>query len=68
MILVESSCAMVMGLCGVGAFMATLYPPTFAFGSECIKGSDLACGAMNFIGAIGGTITPAVVAFVAEKT
>lgn len=68
MISVETSWAVVLGLCGVGAFMATLYPTAFAFGSDCIKGSDLGCGVMNFIGAIGGTITPALVGLVAEKT
>ena len=60
--------AVVTGLMGVGAFMATLYPTAFAFGSDCIKGSDLGCGAMNFIGAVGGTVTPALVGFVAERT
>lgn len=60
--------AVVLGLCGVGAFMATLYPTAFAFGSDAIKGSDLGCGVMSFIGAVGGTVTPALVGLVAERT
>lgn len=60
--------AVVLGLMGVGAFMATLYPTAFAFGSDSIKGSDLGCGVMNFIGAVGGVIAPALVGFAAERT
>lgn len=57
-----------LGLMGVGTFMATLYPTAFAFGSDHIKGNDLGCGLMNFIGAIGGAISPAMVGFAAERT
>lgn len=60
--------AVVLGLGGVGAFMATLYPTAFAFGSECVKGDDLGCGVMNFLGAVGGVIAPALVGLVAERT
>ena len=60
--------AVVLGLMGVGAFMATLYPTAFAFGSEHIKGNDLGCGVMNFIGAVGGAVAPALVGFTAERT
>jgi len=64
----RSPAAAVLGLIGVGAFMATLYPTAFAFGSECIKGNDLGCGVMNFIGAVGGALTPSLVGFVAQRT
>ena len=60
--------AVVLGLAGVGAFMATLYPTAFAFGSDSIKGNDLGCGVMNFIGAVGGAVAPAMVGSVAERT
>lgn len=60
--------AVALGLMGVGAFMATLYPTAFAFGSDHIKGNDLGCGLMNFIGAVGGAIAPAMVGFAAERT
>lgn len=68
MLSAKEAWAVMLGLAGVGAFMATLYPTAFAFGSDHIKGNDLGCGTMNFIGAVGGTIAPALVGFVAEKT
>lgn len=57
----------ILGLTGVGFFMATIYPTAFAFGSECIKGNDLGCSIMIFAGSTGGIITPALVGFVAES-
>lgn len=57
----------IVGLIGVGFFMATIYPTAFAFGSECIKGNDLGCSIMIFTGSAGGIITPALVGFVAEQ-
>ena len=57
----------ILGLTGVGFFMATIYPTAFAFGSECIKGNDLGCSIMIFAGSTGGVITPALVGFVAES-
>ena len=57
----------VLGLVGVGFFMATIYPTAFAFGSDCIKGNDLGCSIMIFTGSAGGIITPAMVGFVAER-
>lgn len=57
----------VLGLVGVGFFMATIYPTAFAFGSDCIKGNDLGCSIMIFTGSAGGIITPALVGFVAER-
>lgn len=56
----------ILGLSGVGLFMATIYPTAFAFGSDCIKGNDLGCSIMIFTGSVGGIITPALVGFVAE--
>jgi len=57
----------ILGLIGVGFFMATIYPTAFAFGSDCIKGNDLGCSIMIFTGSAGGIITPALVGFVAEQ-
>lgn len=56
----------VIGIMGVGLFMATIYPTAFAFGSACIKGNDLGCSAMIFTGSAGGILTPALVGMVAE--
>ena len=64
----QDPAVVVLALAGVGAFMATLYPTAFSFGSGAIKGNDLGSGAMNLIGAIGGILAPALVGFVAEKT
>ncbi len=58
----------IAGLMGVGAFMATIYPTAFAFGSDCVRGNDLGCSIMIFSGSAGGIITPALVGFVAERT
>lgn len=60
--------AVVLGLMGVGAFMATLYPTAFAFGSDGMKGNDLGCGMINFVGALGGVFGPAMVGVAAERT
>ena len=57
----------ILGLVGVGLFMATIYPTAFAFGSDCIRGNDLGCSIMIFTGSAGGIITPALVGFVAES-
>lgn len=57
----------VLGLMGVGLFMATIYPTAFAFGSDCIRGNDLGCSIMIFTGSAGGIITPALVGLVAER-
>ena len=58
----------VIGLMGVGLFMATIYPSAFAFGSESIRGNDLGCSIMILCGSIGGVLTPALVGFVAERS
>ncbi len=57
----------VLGLIGVGLFMATIYPTAFAFGSDCIRGNDLGCSVMIFTGSVGGIVTPALVGLVAER-
>lgn len=57
----------IIGIIGIGFFMATIYPTAFAFGSDCIKGNDLGASTMIFTGSVGGIITPAIVGFVAEQ-
>ncbi len=57
----------VLGLIGVGLFMATIYPTAFAFGSDCIRGNDLGYSIMIFTGSVGGIVTPALVGLVAER-
>ena len=57
----------ILGLIGVGLFMATIYPTAFAFGSDCIRGNDLGCSIMIFTGSVGGIITPFLVGQVAER-
>lgn len=63
----RSPLPIVLGLMGVGLFMATIYPTAFAFGSDCIRGNDLGCSIMIFTGSAGGIITPALVGLVAER-
>lgn len=57
----------ILGLVGVGLFMATIYPTAFAFGSDCIRGNDLGCSIMIFTGSVGGIVTPFLVGQVAER-
>ena len=57
----------ILGLVGVGFFMATIYPTALAFGSDSIKGNDLGCSIMIFTGSAGGIVTPAMVGLVAER-
>lgn len=57
----------ILGLVGVGLFMATIYPSAFAFGSDCIRGNDLGCSVMIFTGSLGGVVTPFLVGQVAER-
>lgn len=63
----RSPALIVLGLMGVGLFMATIYPTAFAFGSDCIRGNDLGCSVMIFAGSAGGILTPALVGLVAER-
>ena len=57
----------VIGIMGVGLFMATIYTCAFSFGSECVKGNEFGCSIMIFAGSLGGVITPMLVGLVAEK-
>lgn len=63
----SSALFVILGLMGVGLFMASIYPTAFALGSECVKGNDMGCSLMMFIGSVGGVVTPAMVGFVAEQ-
>ncbi|MEG1720265.1 MAG: MFS transporter [Pseudoflavonifractor sp.] len=63
----RSPLPIILGIIGVGFFMATIYPTAFAFGSDCIKGNDFGSSIMIFAGSAGGIITPAMVGFVAER-
>ena len=56
----------IIGIAGVGLFMATIYTSAMAIGTESIRGNDLGVSAMTLTGSIGGIITPAAVGFVAE--
>ena len=67
MFLSRTPAPIILGLMGVGAFMATIYPTAFTFGSDCVKGNDLGCSVMIFTGSAGGVITPALVGLVAEQ-
>jgi len=67
MFLSRSTALIVLGLIGVGLFMATIYPTAFAFGSDCIRGNDLGCSIMIFTGSVGGVVTPFLVGQVAER-
>ena len=68
MFLSRAAAPAVVGLMGVGLFMATIYPSAFAFGSESIRGNDLGCSIMILCGSVGGVLTPALVGFVAEHS
>lgn len=68
MLFSRSALPVVIGLIGVGLFMATIYPTAFSFGGDCIKGNDLGCSIMLFISGVGGIITPALVGFIAERS
>jgi len=63
----RSPAPIILGLVGVGLFMATIYPTAFAFGSDCIRGNDLGCSVMIFTGSVGGIVTPFLVGQVAER-
>ncbi len=58
----------ILGLMGSGFFMATIFPTSFAFGSQYTKGNDLCSSVMTLTGSVGGILTPALVGFVAEGT
>lgn len=58
----------IFGLIGSALFMATIFPTSFAFGSQYTRGNDLGSSIMTLTGSLGGIITPALVGFVAEGT
>ncbi len=57
----------IAGIVGVGVFMSTIYTSAFSLGSAAIRGNDLGSASMNFLGSIGGVITPALVGFIANQ-
>ena len=63
----RSQLPILIGIMGVGLFMATIYTCALALGTERIKGNDLGVSTMILVGTAGGIITPAVVGAVAEK-
>lgn len=63
----RTAAVIIPSLIGVAFFMATIYPTAFAFGSDCIRGSDLGCSIIMFTGTFGGILTPALVGVVAEQ-
>lgn len=63
----RSPLPIVLGIAGVGAFMATIYTSAMALGTEAVRGNDLGVSWMILAGSAGGIITPAAVGFVAER-
>ena len=64
----RTTALVILGLMGVGLFMATIYPSAFALGSDSIRGNDVGCSFMILTGSLGGVLTPALVGFVAERS
>ena len=62
----RSELPIIIGIAGVGLFMATIYTSAMALGTESVRGNDLGVSAMTLTGVAGGIITPAAVGFVAE--
>ncbi len=56
-----------IGIMGVGLFMATIYTNALSLGTASIRGNDLGVSTMIFIASIGGAVTPALVGLVADK-
>lgn len=63
----RSQAPIVLGIIGVGLFMATIYTSAMALGTESVRGNDLGVSAMTLAGSAGGILTPATVGFVAER-
>ena len=63
----RSELPIIIGIAGVGLFMATIYTSAMALGTESVRGNDLGVSAMTLTGVAGGIITPAAVGFVAEN-
>ena len=57
----------ILGLVGVGLFMATIYTTALALGTESIRGNDLGVSNMVLIGSLGGVVTPALAGMIAEQ-
>ena len=62
----RSELPIVIGIAGVGLFMATIYTSAMALGTGSVRGNDLGVSAMTLTGVAGGIIAPAAVGFVAE--
>ena len=56
----------IIGIAGVGLFMATIYTSAMALGTESVRDNDLGISAMTLTGVAGGIIAPTAVGFVAE--
>ena len=63
----RSPMPIIIGMAGVGLFMATIYTSAMALGTESVRGNDLGVSWMILAGSAGGIITPATVGFVAER-
>ena len=57
----------VLGIAGMGLFMATIYTSAMTLGSASVRGNDLGVSWMILAGSVGGILTPAAVGFVAER-
>lgn len=62
----RSTVPIVIGIAGVGLFMATIYTSAMAIGTESVRGNDLGVSSMILAGSFGGILTPAAVGLVAE--
>lgn len=63
----RSTLPIIIGIAGVGLFMATIYPSAMSLGIDSVKGNDIGISAMTLAGSIGGIITPAAVGLVVGK-
>lgn len=63
----RSPMPIILGMAGVGLFMATIYTTAMAVGTEAVRGNDLGVSWMILAGSAGGILTPATVGFVAER-
>jgi len=63
----RSQTPIILGIMGVGLFMATIYPSALALGTQKIKGNDLGVSIMILVGSSGGIVTPALVGYIAER-
>ena len=63
----RSPLPIILGMAGVGLFMATIYTTALALGTQSIKGNDLGVSTMIFVGSTGGILTPTAVGFVAQR-